>query len=182
MIKYLTLSAMVFLGCSFNAAEPARADGSVETLGHLIQYGLPLVALGAGFAEEGGNKGAVEFAKVFALSSVATIALKEATHKRRPNGSCCESFPSGHTSAAFAAARFIDKRYGREYGVPAYMMATIVGYSRVHADKHFTEDVIAGAVVGIVSANIFTTPYKGVEIVPVVDAGGNVGIGYQVKF
>jgi membrane-associated phospholipid phosphatase len=53
------------------------------------------------------------------------------------------------------------KRYGWEYGVPAYAAASFVAYSRVEANRHYPRDVIAGAGIGILSSYIFTRPYKG---------------------
>jgi membrane-associated phospholipid phosphatase len=53
------------------------------------------------------------------------------------------------------------KRYGWEYGIPAYAAASFVAYSRVEAREHYPHDVIAGAAIGIVSSYIFTRPYKG---------------------
>ena len=53
------------------------------------------------------------------------------------------------------------KRYGWEYGVPAYAAASFVAYSRVESNEHHPHDVIAGAAIGIVSSYIFTRPYKG---------------------
>ncbi|MGC8627505.1 MAG: phosphatase PAP2 family protein, partial [Acidimicrobiales bacterium] len=55
------------------------------------------------------------------------------------------SFPSGHASAAFAAAALLrdDPLW------PAiYALATVVATSRVHVRMHHASDVIAGAVVG----------------------------------
>ena len=68
-------------------------------------------------------------------------------------------------------AAFIHERYGWKYAVPAYIAATYVGYSRVEADKHYVEDVVVGAAIGIVSSFVFTTPYKGLEITPVAGNG-----------
>ena len=39
------------------------------------------------------------------------------------------SFPSGHTSAAFTGAAFMDYKYGLKYGLPAYILASFVGWS-----------------------------------------------------
>ena len=62
------------------------------------------------------------------------------------------------------------KRYGWQYGVPAYAAASFVAYSRVEAGDHHPHDVIAGAAIGIVSSYIFTKPYMGWHIQP--DLGG----------
>ena len=61
------------------------------------------------------------------------------------------------------------KRYGWEYGIPAYAAASFVAYSRVEAREHYPRDVIAGASIGIVSSYIFTRHYKGWRIEPDID-------------
>jgi len=42
-------------------------------------------------------------------------------------------------------------------------------YSRVHAQKHFTRDVIAGALIGIGFSWYFATPYETLHATPVID-------------
>ena len=71
-----------------------------------------------------------------------------------------QSFPSGHTSAAFSGASFIHFRYGLKYGIPLYCLASFTGYSRIHANKHHIEDVMAGAGIAILSSWYFTSPYS----------------------
>ena len=61
------------------------------------------------------------------------------------------------------------KRYGLEWGIPAYALASWVAYSRVEAGEHHPHDVIAGAAIGIVSSYIFTKPYRGWRIEPLAD-------------
>lgn len=103
--------------------------------------------------------------------------------KRRPENNGSHSFPSGHTSAAFQGAAFIYKRYGWKYGLPAYLGAAYVGWSRIEgtSDKHGIVDVIAGAGIGIASSFFFTEPYKGVTITPVT-ADGFYGILFSKKW
>ncbi|NQW66956.1 MAG: hypothetical protein HQ455_07060, partial [Burkholderiales bacterium] len=48
------------------------------------------------------------------VSFAATTVLKNSIHAARPDGSDNKSFPSGHTAVAFAAVRYMDKRYGAE--------------------------------------------------------------------
>nr|WP_230390917.1 phosphatase PAP2 family protein [Reinekea sp. G2M2-21] len=74
-----------------------------------------------------------------------TYAGKFAIGKERPDGSNNLGFPSAHTSSAFSGASFLAKRYGWDIGVPAYLAASFVGFSRVHANKHDWWDVTAGA-------------------------------------
>ena len=51
------------------------------------------------------------------------------------------------------------------------MGAAFVAWSRVESDNHYTIDVVAGAAVGIASGLIFTKPYKGFVVTPLVDSG-----------
>jgi len=62
---------------------------------------------------------------------------------------------------SFSAAEFMRKRYGWEYGVPAYATASFVAYSRVASREHHPQDVVAGAGIGILSSYVFTRPYQG---------------------
>ena len=59
------------------------------------------------------------------------------------------SFPSGHTADAFAMAtalcHYIPNKY---YHIPIYLLATAVGLSRIHDNKHWASDVFMGAVIG----------------------------------
>jgi membrane-associated phospholipid phosphatase len=74
--------------------------------------------------------------------------LKLAVGRERPNGQDNKSFPSGHASNAFALAAVAERHYGWKVGVPAYLAAGYVGYSRIQQDKHFLSDVAAGATLG----------------------------------
>ena len=63
------------------------------------------------------------------------------------------SFPSGHTSSAFATATSLSLTYSKWYViVPAYGWAATVGYSRMHLGVHYPSDVLAGAFIGAGSA------------------------------
>lgn len=69
------------------------------------------------------------------------------------------SFPSGHTSIAFANATSLSLQYPKWYViVPAYLWAGAIGYSRMQLGMHYPSDVLAGAVIGAGSAFI---AYKG---------------------
>ena len=98
-----------------------------------------------------------------ALAGVSTVgmtyALKYLVKEERPDGSDNHSFPSMHTSVSFTGAAFIQRRYGWKWGIPAYAVATYVGWSRTYAKKHDWWDVAAGAAMGIGSAYIFTRPF-----------------------
>ena len=60
------------------------------------------------------------------------------------------SFPSGHTTNAFATATSLSLAFPRWYViVPAYTYAIAIGYSRMYLGMHYPSDVIVGALIGI---------------------------------
>ncbi|MBR3816898.1 MAG: phosphatase PAP2 family protein [Clostridia bacterium] len=61
------------------------------------------------------------------------------------------SFPSGHTSSAFAAGVAI-LCYNRKAGIPATLFAFVMGFTRIYVGVHYTTDVISAAIVGIIYA------------------------------
>ena len=96
-----------------------------------------------------------------AVSTGITEILKVSINRERPadkypteifvNGVVHgQSFPSGHTSLAFSTATSLALDYKKWYIVlPAYLWAGSVGYSRMYLGKHYTSDVLGGAVIGI---------------------------------
>lgn len=89
----------------------------------------------------------------FGVKSVLKKAIKE----ERPDGSDNESFPSGHATMAFAAARSIDKEFRKDciwIPIAGYAAATAVGIERIANKRHHWYDVLAGAAIGIGSAEL----------------------------
>lgn len=139
------------------ASTPALAfdEDDYKTLSHVLAVGLPAVAAGISLAKDD-TPGLYQLAKSEAFTLAATEVLKLTVDEIRPNGRDDKSFPSGHTSVSFATAQYLQMRGGWEYGVPAYVAASLVGYSRVRADEHYWKDVAAGAALGIASSYYFT--------------------------
>ncbi len=89
-------------------------------------------------------------------SSSLVFALKLLTNRERPSGPCCRtnsSFPSGHASGVFLIATYFSSRY-KKLTIPLYIWAAGVGISRIYLRKHWPTDVIAGAIIGIVSGKL----------------------------
>ena len=59
------------------------------------------------------------------------------------------SFPSGHTGASFAVASVIYLCMPKKVGIPAILLAALIGFSRLYLGVHYPTDVLAGAAVGL---------------------------------
>lgn len=62
------------------------------------------------------------------------------------------SFPSGHTCASFAAAVVYFRTLPKKWGIPAVVLASLIGLSRLYVGVHYPSDVLAGFVVGCLGA------------------------------
>ena len=89
-------------------------------------------------------------AQGYAVNTTVTAAIKVTTRRLRPTGENRISFPSGHTSTVFTWATILDHYYGANIAIPAYLVATFVGISRIESSHHFLSDVVAGAALGYI--------------------------------
>lgn len=115
-----------------------------ETFGDITQVAIPLSGAFIAYFKND-EQGLVQLAEGALYTSLTTHTLKHLIEAKRPDGGDLNSFPSGHTSAAFQGAAFLHFRYGWKYGLPAYAFASAVGASRVDAQKHYWRDVVTGA-------------------------------------
>ena len=133
-------------------------------------------------------------------SGLITPTLKFVVGRSRPNAelgtghfqpfkSSGASFPSGHSTQAFAMATVIASHYDEVGWVPyaAYGVASLVGLSRIHQNAHFASDVLAGAAIGVfvgktvVAFNSRRPDGRGYSIMPLVSARG-AGFLLQARF
>ena len=93
------------------------------------------------------------------VSGGITLILKYSINRDRPfvthpditkkSSAGSPSFPSGHTSSAFATATSVSLAYRKWYViVPTFAWAGTVGYSRMYLGVHYPSDVLAGALIG----------------------------------
>lgn len=106
----------------------------------------------------------VKTAVAIGFNQLLTTSLKISIQRKRPYDQYPNdivkrtsvhgySFPSGHTSTAFATATALTLSTKKWYvAVPAYAYACGVGYSRMRLGVHFPTDVLGGMVVGIGSS------------------------------
>lgn len=136
----------------------------IQTSGDILEYLMPACALTSTFIWQDGSKPTWQFVKSFGTAVGTAYVLKQLVKKKRPDFNVYDprydSFPSGHTTSAFASAAFLERRYGWKVGVPSYLLAGYVGWSRVYAERHDWLDVLGGAVIGTASSYLFTKAYK----------------------
>jgi membrane-associated phospholipid phosphatase len=123
-------------------------------------------ALVAGRGEEGREAAKLGLVSVAATAAVVNIVIKPLGRRERPDPSAhrvpsvrrvrvpkSRSWPSGHTAAAFAFATGVSDVLPWEGGV-LHLLATVVGYSRVHTGVHYPSDVIVGALTGTIVSRL----------------------------
>lgn len=151
------------------AATPLPAVASEagwDDAGSIARDALVVAAFGIPVLQ-GDWDGALQAGGGIGATMLITAGMKEAFPSLRPDGSDRKSFPSGHTSVAFAAAGTIHNRHGWEAGLPAYLVASFVGLSRVEARKHRVGDVLVGAALGAGTAHLITRrKHDRVQIIP----------------
>ena len=62
------------------------------------------------------------------------------------------SFPSGHTTSAVAAGFVMLKGTSRYLGIPAFVLAVLIAFSRLYLGVHYPTDVLVGALIGLFAA------------------------------
>jgi len=100
-------------------------------------------------------------------SGLVVHVLKTATNMTRPSGAS-GSFPSGHTTLAFAGATVLYHEFKDTDPWVAYsgfVVATATGYMRLTNRKHWLPDVLTGAGIGILTADVvyYLKPLKKLE-------------------
>ena len=117
-----------------------------------------------GVADHNGNirNHAYETVISISLSTLVSEVLKFSVKEKRPSDrypgeifvnspTTDPSFPSGHTTIAFATATSLALQYRKWYiTAPAFLWASSVGFSRMYLGKHYPSDVLAGMALGVI--------------------------------
>ncbi len=160
---------------------PAIGDHMGQVGVHFgVPFALYIVARAAGRPEEAGF--AVTLLRAQIANGIVTRSLKLLPRARpyqetarRGNG----SFPSGHTSSSFATATVIQRRWGWKAGLPAYLLASYVGVTRLH-QNHYLSDVTFGAGLGIAAGLAINQPNRRAAILPIVGPG-RAGVAVNIN-
>lgn len=122
----------------------------------------PAVAVYAlNFAGVKGKNNLIDRTIIFGMSNLIGHGIVSSTKRLsgviRPDSSNRLSFPSGHTSQAFISAEFLRQEYkdvSPWIGVAGYAVAAGTGFLRMYNNRHWLNDVVAGAGVGILSTRL----------------------------
>ncbi len=179
--RVVTLILLASLFC-FSGVSIVRAAGEsntptdvIKNIGDVLIYIVPSAAFGMTLGDKD-YEGMKQLTESAVLGMGIVTTLKYTVHSTRPNGNS-QSFPSGHAAITVLSAEFLYKRYGWQYGLPAYVIATYVSYSRVQSKQHYIRDVLTGAAIGFASSFYLTDPNKSWNIQPVA---GQAYLGLQM--
>ena len=146
------------LACPAQAALSGRHK-AIESLGTGVAIALPAIAGGITLYKHD-RKGSLQLITETVLTVGTAYALKSIVRERRPDGSDFHSFPSETTALAASGSSFLWRRYGWEYGLPAFAASQFVSWSRVQADKHHWYDTLASSGIALGYGYLVTTPLK----------------------
>lgn len=147
-------------------------DPIMVIIGHLGEKGALFLAAGIImlFFKRTRATGAMVLAAITLGFLVGELGLKTLINRPRPfvanpdiqlmidipSGS---SFPSGHSCSALAAATVMIVR-DKRFGIPAMIIALLIVFSRLYNYVHYPSDVIAGMLLGIISAIIIMVVFR----------------------
>lgn len=123
-----------------------------------LQYAPMVVSYGAYFCGWKGQHNLKDRTILLAMSAATMAAFinvaKPLFKEQRPDTGAKNSFPSGHSATAFMGAEFLWQEYRTTHpwlGYTGYGIAALTGYLRMHNNRHWINDVVAGAAVGMLS-------------------------------
>jgi membrane-associated phospholipid phosphatase len=126
-----------------------------------LQYSPALAVYGLNAIGIKGKNNFADRSIMYGLSTIITggivCTVKSMSNVKRPDGSASNSFPSGHTTTAFAAAEFLHQEYKHRsplYSILGYAAATTTGILRMYNNRHYLSDVVAGAGFGMLSTKL----------------------------
>jgi hypothetical protein len=158
---------------------------SWEQLGGFLGSGGPGVALAISqlwWDQPGG----LQTFRAMMLTTATHVTLAATVNRQRPTGNRGWSWPSGHTSNAFAIATSMAYSYGPWVGTASYGVATFIAASRISAQVHWLSDVVAAAALGIywgrASALVTDSKKQNTTVIYPVPIDGGLLVNFSKDF
>lgn len=132
-----------------------RIDDYIQYMPTAMLYGMRVA----------GVKGRSSWGRLLTTHTLSAVTMavlvngiKYTVKEDRPDNSAHNGFPSGHTALAFMSANMVHHEYGLTrnpwYSIGAYSIATATAVIRVLNDKHYLQDALLGAGIGILSTEL----------------------------
>lgn len=185
----------------------SAGDGKRCSIENVVQYAPVAAAYALEFTHIKGRHSLKDKTILLAMSATTAVALTKGNkllfNEKRPDTSERNSFSSGHTAMAFMGAEFLWKEYHDTQpviGYCGYATALFTGYMRMRNNRHWINDVVAGAAVGVFSTKLSYWLYpkifgnsdcrqgtksKDKPVVfglPYYDAGNGMGLNMAIVF
>jgi membrane-associated phospholipid phosphatase len=189
-----------------NELQGNRSDGKDDVARVVRRFGQPevygVVALGtlATGLVSGNSRIARAGERIGAgllVAGFTTSALKLMVGRQRPLAgeeqyvitpfsTTNDSWPSGHSTIAFAlAASVSDEIRSTPVTIGLYSLATLTGWSRMNDNKHWLTDVLAGAAIGVTSAKVMNGHWRVFGISAprfLLEPSGSAGMAWSMAF
>ncbi len=141
-------------------------DESLNIIGspgtHFAVTGL-WYAISAESGDEFNKQRAWTMMTSLSVTGLVIVGLKAVRDNDTPNGKSW-AWPSGHTASSFTVASVLDEFYGPKVGIPAYVLASLVGYRMMDVGDHWGSDVVFGATLGWIVGHTIAGRHKKLEI------------------
>jgi len=157
-----TVGALPSRADSFDHKEARFVSGAGTTLYLASSLAMPFL-----LHDEHATQHSLRTADAIITSSLITEVLKHIVREKRPDSSARTSFPSGHATAAFAAATMAS-HYHPKQALLWYAGATLIASSRVQLHRHYVHDVVAGAAIGYLTAKFEIKQPHGLLLAPFI--------------
>lgn len=159
----MDLNGSVFDAINGLAGHVTVADDAMKFAAEYVIFGVFALVAASWFARSGGDESRRLGVYTAALAAVLSIAMVQVIQHfymhQRPfvarsgvvlliKHGADASFPSEHTTAAFALAAGI-AMYRLRYGLMLLALAALIAFARVYVGVHYPGDVLGGAAIGI---------------------------------
>jgi membrane-associated phospholipid phosphatase len=159
---------------------PTRADDGWTQAGDVLLYALPLTAATATYSLDDPD-GRKQLVSAYGVTLSISAVLAGLADRERPDGSDDLSFPSFGAASAFTSAAFMQRRYGWDVGVPAYLAASYVGWSKIYSDQNHVSDVLVGAALAWGVNRWLVEPGSASQFA-LLPASGGMALAFEVNF
>lgn len=159
-----------------------------------FSYQVPVIAgiygIGLWTQDEHTHEFSKTLISAYSITAITTVVIKGIANTHRPTNEFQDGkygFPSYHAASGFAIAAVADEYYGWPVGIPCYVLAGLVGWTRIDQREHDLSDVFFGSVLGFVIGKSISAAHMdgitGCQVLPCYDpATKSFGAVFHKKF